>query len=61
VVVIAGIVGVLVGFGIGLLMGEVILSEQGDWTNVLPWVLAVAGWLVGAGAARHLKGNATPS
>ena len=58
-VAVAGIVGVAIGFAVGLLFGEVILSDQGDWTNVLPWVLAVVGWLAGAGFARQLRRSAS--
>ncbi len=50
---IGGIVGILIGFALGLFFGEVVLAKQGDWTNILPFVLAVAGWLVGSATAQR--------
>lgn len=48
--VLAGIVGALVGFTVGILFTEVIFANNADWPNVVPFVLAVVGWL----AAREL-------
>jgi hypothetical protein len=50
VAVLAGIVGALVGFTVGVLATEVIFANDADWPNVIPLVLAVTGWL----AAREL-------
>lgn len=43
----ARIIGVIAGFALGLYLGEYALKSQGDWTNILPFVLAVVGWLSG--------------
>ncbi len=41
----AGIVGALVGFTVGILFTEMIFANNADWPNVVPFVLAVVGWL----------------
>jgi hypothetical protein len=51
--VIGGIVGVVIGFALGIFFGEVALAKQGDWTNILPFVLAVAGWRVGSATTQR--------
>ena len=59
-----GIVGAIVGFGIGLLITEVIVGNSGTgsgfdwqfWTDIL---LAVVGALTGAAVARRI-GNLSP-
>lgn len=48
------IVGVIAGFALGLYLGEFALKSQGDWTNILPFVLAVVGWLAGSELGRRL-------
>ncbi len=48
--VLAGIVGALVGFTVGVVATEVVFVNNADWSNVIPFVLAVTGWL----AAREL-------
>ena len=48
--VLAGIVGALVGFTVGVMFTEVLFANNADWPNVVPFVLAVVGWL----AAREL-------
>lgn len=48
------IIGVIVGFALGLYLGESVLTSQGDWTNTLPFVLAFVGWLVGSEVGRRL-------
>ena len=41
----AGIVGAFVGFTVGILFTEVLFANNADWPNVVPFVLAVVGWL----------------
>jgi positive regulator of sigma E activity len=45
-----GIVGAIVGFAVGIVFTEVIFANNADWPTVVPFVLAVVGWL----AAREL-------
>jgi len=52
------IIGVVAGFAFGLYLGEYALTSQGDWTNILPFVLAVVGWLVGSEIGRRLGSRA---
>jgi hypothetical protein len=51
--VIGGIVGILIGFAVGLFVGEAVLTTQGDWTNILPFVLAVVGHRVGSATTQR--------
>jgi hypothetical protein len=46
----AGIVGALVGATVGIVFTEIIFANNADWPDVVPFVLAVVGWL----AAREL-------
>ncbi len=55
------IIGVIAGFALGLWLGEVGLKSQGDWTNILPFVLAVVGWLVGSEVGRRLANRTAAS
>ena len=48
--VLAGIGGALVGFTFGIVFTEIVFANNADWPNVVPFVLAVVGWL----AAREL-------
>jgi hypothetical protein len=41
----AGIVGALVGFTIGVVFTEIIFANNADWPIVVPFALAVSGWL----------------
>ena len=43
--VLAGIVGALVGFTVGIVFTEIVFVNNADWPNVIPFVLAVVGWL----------------
>ena len=54
-VVLAGIVGAIVGFTIGILLTEVAFSSGASWPDVVAVALAVLGWLVGSSAARNLR------
>ena len=51
----AGIVGALVGFTVGVLFTEVIFANNADWPNVVPFVLAVVGWLSARELLRHRR------
>jgi ABC-type antimicrobial peptide transport system permease subunit len=55
VALLGGILGVVVGFAVGILFTEVIFSNNQSWPDVVPVALAVIGALVGASAARHLS------
>ena len=52
----AGIVGALVGFTVGILFAEVIFANTADWTNVVPFVLAVVGWMTARELLRRRRG-----
>jgi uncharacterized protein YacL len=43
--VLAGIVGAVVGFVIGILFTEVVFANDSTWPDVIPVILAVIGWL----------------
>jgi hypothetical protein len=53
VAILAGIVGALVGFAIGVVFTEIIFANNADWPNVVPFALAVAGWLAARELVRH--------
>jgi hypothetical protein len=53
--VLAGIVGALVGFTVGIFVTEVIFVNNADWPNVVPVVLAVAGWLAAREVLRQRR------
>jgi positive regulator of sigma E activity len=50
VAILAGFVGALVGFAIGVVFTEIIFANNADWPIAVPFALAVSGWL----AAREL-------
>lgn len=57
-----GIVGALVGFTVGVVLTEVVLSGRGgDWPNVVPFALGVLGWLAAREAWRHRHGHGATS
>jgi hypothetical protein len=43
--VLAGLVGAIAGFTVGVVFTEVVFANNAEWANVVPIVLAVAGWL----------------
>ena len=51
--VLGGIVGVLLGFAVGIVLVEVIFANNQSWTDVVPFALAAAGWLIGSRVARR--------
>jgi hypothetical protein len=52
--ILGGILGVIVGFTIGILFTEVAFSNNQSWPDVIPFALAVAGWIAGSQAGRRL-------
>ena len=48
------IVGAIVGFAVGIFIAEVLFANTSDWTNVVPFVLAVVGWLAGSEVGHRL-------
>ena len=52
--VLAGLLGVVVGFLLGGLLIELAFPNK-NWPNVIPFVLAVTGWLAGTAAAGRLS------
>jgi len=50
---VAGIVGALVGFTVGVVFTEIIFVNNAEWPNVVPFALAVAGWLAGRELVRR--------
>ena len=49
-----GILGVLVGFAVGILFTEVIFANSKSWPDVVPFALAILGGLLGSSFGRHL-------
>jgi len=52
--VLAGIVGIVVGFLLGGLLIDALLPNK-NWPDVIPFVLAVAGWLAGTTVATRSR------
>ena len=48
------IIGAIVGFAVGIVISEILFANTTDWTNVIPFVLAVVGWLAGSEVGRRL-------
>ena len=55
-----GIVGVILGFVVGILFVEVIFPNDASWPDVIPFALAVAGWPLGTGATEWLHRRHSP-
>jgi predicted membrane-bound spermidine synthase len=53
------LIGAIVGFAIGILFVEVIFANNQSWPDVVPFVLAIIGALVGREAARHMRTRAS--
>jgi hypothetical protein len=61
---VGGIIGVLLGFAVGILFTEVIFSNNASWPDVVPFGLAVLGALAGSQLGRQFaarRGNRTRS
>ena len=50
----AGILGVVIGFLLGGLLIDAIFPDE-NWPDVIPFVLAVMGWLAGTAAGGRLS------
>jgi hypothetical protein len=55
VAIVAGIVGALVGFTVGIVFTELVFASSADWSNVVPFVLAVVGWHGAWELVRHRR------
>jgi len=56
------IVGAILGFAIGILLTEVIFSNNQSWPDVVPFALAVVGIVAGSALGRRFANrNANPS
>jgi positive regulator of sigma E activity len=55
--VLAGIVGVIVGFAVGVVLTEIVFPNNQDWPIVVPFALAVAGWLSARAWLRRLRAS----
>jgi len=56
--IVGGLIGVIVGFAIGVLLTEVIFANNAGWPDVVPFALAVLGWLVGTSLVRRRRDHA---
>jgi hypothetical protein len=54
VAVAAGILGALIGFAVGVLFVEVIFANNASWPDVVPFALAVLGYLAGRETVRRI-------
>jgi hypothetical protein len=50
-----GILGAIVGFAIGILFTEVIFTNDQSWPDVVPFALAILGYLAGSQLARRRR------
>jgi hypothetical protein len=41
----AGILGALLGLTVGIVFTEIVFANNANWPDVIPFVLAVVGWL----------------
>lgn len=53
-----GILGVVVGFTVGILFTEVIFANSKSWPDVVPFALAILGGLVGSSLGRRVASRA---
>jgi hypothetical protein len=56
---VAQLVGLLVGFALGIVLVEVVFSNNKSWPDVVPFVFAVLGWL--AASALFSRRERTPT
>jgi hypothetical protein len=52
--VLGALLGIAVGFAIGVLFTEVIFANNASWPDVIPFALAVLGALAGSQLGRQL-------
>jgi len=55
VTIVAGFIGAVLGFVIGILFTEVIFANNRSWPDVIPFVLALLGFLVGREVWRSMR------
>jgi len=53
------VLGAVLGFALGIVLVEIVFTNNSSWPDVVPFALAVAGWLVGGAAAARRR--ASPS
>jgi hypothetical protein len=53
--VLAGIVGALVGFAVGIVFTEVLFANSSSWPDIVPVVLAIVGWLTARELVRRRR------
>jgi hypothetical protein len=56
-----GILGAIVGFAIGILFTEVIFTNDQSWPDVVPFALAILGYLAGSQLARRRRTRVSAS
>jgi hypothetical protein len=56
--ILGGLIGLIVGFVVGILLVEVLFANNASWPDVVPFGLAVLGWLVGSSFVRRRRGHA---
>ena len=54
-----GLLGAVAGFVIGILLTEVAFTSDASWPDVVPFALAVLGWLVGSSTVRSVRARRT--
>ncbi|HEY6835786.1 MAG TPA: hypothetical protein VI142_04870 [Gaiellaceae bacterium] len=57
--ILGAIVGILVGFAVGVFFTEWVFANNQSWTDVVPFALAVLGGLVGHELGRRFSVNRT--
>jgi len=46
VALVVGIVAAVIGFVVGIVFTEIVFANSSNWPDIVPFVLAVVGWLV---------------
>jgi hypothetical protein len=52
--VLGALLGIVIGFAIGILFTEVIFANNASWPDVIPFALAILGALAGSQFGRQL-------
>jgi hypothetical protein len=55
--VLAGVVGVIAGFAVGVVLTEIVFPNNQDWPIIVPFALAVAGWLSARAWLRRVRAS----
>jgi uncharacterized membrane protein YfcA len=58
---VGGVLGVIIGFTLGILLVEVIFANSKSWPDVVPVALAVAGGLIGSSLGRRFARRRGPA